>query len=145
MDLFVSGDYLVDENRDKYALIVDRKHNIDSDVEFVYEGAGEDETEVWVNSDYVDSFDITIELNTSTSKPAAGDKAYYFGDPDYNVQTIKSVVGEEEESECVVSYSVDGEIWSDWSETLDADNNVIANIPRYMYLKFSMDVVITEE
>ena len=47
--------------------------------------------------------------------------------------------------DCSVSYSVDGETWTEWSDNLTDENNVISNIPRYMYLKFSQDVVITEE
>ena len=49
------------------------------------------------------------------------------------------------EINCTVSYSVDGNTWTDWPEKITDDNNVISNIPRYMYLKFSQDVVITEE
>ena len=48
-------------------------------------------------------------------------------------------------SDCVVSYSVDGKVFTDVDPVLTEDNNVIANIPRYVYLKFSQDVVITEE
>ena len=48
-------------------------------------------------------------------------------------------------SDCVVSYSVDGKVFTDVKTALTDDNNVIANIPRYMYLKFSQDVAITEE
>lgn len=48
-------------------------------------------------------------------------------------------------SDCVVSYSVDGKVFTDVDTVLTEDNNVIANIPRYMYLKFSQDVTITEE
>ena len=48
-------------------------------------------------------------------------------------------------SDCVVSYSVDGKVFTDVDTVLTEDNNVIANIPRYMYLKFSQDVAITEE
>ena len=50
-----------------------------------------------------------------------------------------------EEPNCTVSYSVDGETWTDHSTALTDKNNVINNIPRYMYLKFSQDVDITEE
>ena len=49
------------------------------------------------------------------------------------------------EINCTVSYSVDGETWTQHPTTLTDSNNVISNIPRYMYLKFSQDVVITEE
>ena len=48
-------------------------------------------------------------------------------------------------SDCVVSYSVDGKVFTDVDPVLTEDNNVIANIPRYVYLKFSQDVAITEE
>ena len=46
---------------------------------------------------------------------------------------------------CIVSYSVDGNTWTQHPTTLTDSNNVIVNIPRYMYLKFSQDVVITVE
>lgn len=46
---------------------------------------------------------------------------------------------------CTVSYSVDGETWTDVPTALEEDNNVIGNIPRYVYLLFSQDVVITVE
>ena len=46
---------------------------------------------------------------------------------------------------CTVSYSVDGNTWTQHPTTLTDSNNVISNIPRYMYLKFSQDVIITVE
>lgn len=46
---------------------------------------------------------------------------------------------------CTVSYSVDGNTWTQHPTILTDSNNVIANIPRYMYLRFSQDVVITVE
>ena len=46
---------------------------------------------------------------------------------------------------CTVSYSVDGNTWTQHPTILTDSNNVISNIPRYMYLKFSQDVVITVE
>lgn len=67
--------------------------------------------------------------------------------PSYNPLSVKSVSEHQESDEvnCTVSYSVDGSTWTDWPDNLTDDNNVIANIPRYMYLKFSQDVEITEE
>ena len=61
--------------------------------------------------------------------------------------TVKSVDTEDwvDPINCTLSYSVDGSTWTDWPENMTDDNNVISNIPRYMYLKFSQDVVITEE
>ena len=46
---------------------------------------------------------------------------------------------------CEVSYSVDGIYFTSVDPVLTEENNVIANIPRYVYLTFSQDVVITEE
>ena len=47
--------------------------------------------------------------------------------------------------ECTVSYSVDGVTFTQHPTVLTDENNVICNIPRYIYLKFSQDVTITEE
>lgn len=65
----------------------------------------------------------------------------------YNPLFVKSVSSHQESDgvDCTVSYSVDGETWTEWPDNLTDDNNVIANIPRYMFLKFSQDVEITEE
>ena len=62
-----------------------------------------------------------------------------------NLIGVKVLPGDGEGINCVVSYSVDSETWTEYPNTLIDYNNVIANIPRYMYLKFSQDVVITEE
>lgn len=62
-----------------------------------------------------------------------------------NLIGVKVLPGEGETANCVVSYSVDGEVFTDVETALTEDNNVIGNIPRYVYLKFSQDVVITVE
>lgn len=62
-----------------------------------------------------------------------------------NLIGVKVLPGEGEGINCTVSYSVDGEVFTDVDPVLTDDNNVIANIPRYVYLKFSQDVVITVE
>lgn len=62
-----------------------------------------------------------------------------------NLIGVKVLPGEGEGINCVVSYSVDGEVFTSVDPVLTDDNNVIANIPRYVYLKFSQDVVITVE
>lgn len=62
-----------------------------------------------------------------------------------NLIGVKVLPGEGEGINCVVSYSVDGEVFTAVDPVLTDDNNVIANIPRYVYLKFSQDVVITVE
>ena len=51
----------------------------------------------------------------------------------------------ESDINCVVFYSIDGNLFINVGPVLTEQNNVIANIPRYVYLKFSQDVVITEE
>ena len=62
-----------------------------------------------------------------------------------NLIGVKVLPGEGEGINCVVSYSVDGKVFTDVDPVLTDSNNVIANIPRYVYLKFSQDVVITVE
>lgn len=62
-----------------------------------------------------------------------------------NLIGVKVLPGDGESANCVVSYSVDGEVFTAVDPVLTDDNNVIANIPRYVYLKFSQDVVITVE
>lgn len=62
-----------------------------------------------------------------------------------NLIGVKVLPGDGEGINCVVSYSVDGKVFTDVDPVLTEDNNVIANIPRYVYLKFSQDVVITVE
>ena len=62
-----------------------------------------------------------------------------------NLIGVKVIPGDGESANCVVSYSVDGATWTDVDPVLTDDNNVIGNIPRYVYLKFSQDVVITVE
>ena len=46
---------------------------------------------------------------------------------------------------CSVEFSVDGTSWTQVGDTLTDNNNVIANVPRYVYLRFGQDVEITEE
>ena len=62
-----------------------------------------------------------------------------------NLIGVKVLPGEGQVVNCTVSYSVDGKVFTDVDTVLTDDNNVIANIPRYVYLKFSQDVVITQE
>ena len=86
--------------------------------------------------------------NISWNSVYAGDPVIYrIQNNTYNPMTIKSVDDEivTDPINCTVSYSVDGETWTDWPTLLTDENNVIANIPRYMFLRFSQDVEITEE
>lgn len=97
-------------------------------------------------------FSFLINLYSTKRNPAIGDNLISndFGAEAYTSQ-VTSVTetevdpGYEEDVDCTLSYSVDGSTWTEWPENMTDDNNVISNIPRYMYLKFSQDVVITEE
>ena len=62
-----------------------------------------------------------------------------------NLIGVMVLPGDGEDINCAVTYSVDGNTWTQHPTMLTDDNNVIANIPRYMYLFFSQDVVITVE
>lgn len=62
-----------------------------------------------------------------------------------NSDKIGVQVVAEGEISCQVSYSVKGDNFTDVDPVLTEENNVICNIPRYVYLKFSQDVEITEE
>lgn len=62
-----------------------------------------------------------------------------------NLIGVKVLPGDGEGVNCTVSYSVDGNVFTNVDTVLTDDNNVIGNIPRYVYLKFSQDVVITVE
>ena len=77
-------------------------------------------------------------------RPEVGSEAHtddiYISEPSYVKDVTEGVI-----SDCAVSYSVDGKVFTGVDTVLTDDNNVIANIPRYMYLKFTQDVVITEE
>ena len=58
---------------------------------------------------------------------------------------VQIVPGDGETANCTVSYSVNGQDWTDHETVLTETNNVIGSIPRYVYLKFSQDVIITVE
>ena len=97
---------------------------------------------------------------TNSERPEIGDTVYYsMLDPTFNQFEVGGLVEQDipepepvepyvpDEPNCTVSYSVTGkdDTWTDCEDKLTDLNNVIANIPRYMFLKFSQDVIITEE
>lgn len=85
-----------------------------------------------------------ISVWTDVEEPVVGDVVYYAkNDTEFNVMTITST--EPDAVSCTVSYSIDGKIFTELEDTLIDNNNVIANVPRYVYLQFSQDVEITEE
>lgn len=72
-----------------------------------------------------------------------GDTLYFRKESDYNKQTVTAVQNEETGVNCKMSYSTTG---SDWTEIEDAleRQNVVNNIPRGEYLKFTKDVILTD-
>lgn len=109
---------------------------------YYWDGEGSGYPVYYTNQTGVGTKNITWDA-VNTGDPVI----YRVQNSTYNPMTVKSVDDEivTEPLECYVQYSVDGETWTDWPDPLTDDNNVICNIPRYMYLKFSQDVVITEE
>lgn len=109
---------------------------------FANEGLDEETGKyVWTNEDN------GYSLYTDEAVPEEGGKAIFsLVEEDYNQQDVIDLVYDEiHPIACTVSYSVTGDVFTDHPTTLTDDNNVICNIPRYMYLKFSQDVNITEE
>lgn len=58
---------------------------------------------------------------------------------------VQVVPAEGEEPNCTVSFSIDGTTWTQHETVLTEANSVIGSIPRYIFLKFSQDVIITVE
>ena len=153
LNYYVDGDFLIDtHNGYKVGYVVSGPALVtDPDVTFT-KGNVEEGYQTWTNNNYSEVFG-TMNLYTPTDSPAVGDKALFTlfeVKYEYNPQTIKAIdktetPGVTDPVNCKLSYSVDGRTWTDWPENITDDNNVISNIPRYMYLKFSQDVVITEE
>lgn len=99
----------------------------------------ENKTE-WKYSDDVVSYTVW----TDDAEPEAGDVVYTSVEyPEWNQSVVIAAIPDA--PSCTVSYSVVGDLWTDCEDALTDINNVIGNIPRYMYLKFSQDVYITEE
>lgn len=96
----------------------------------------------------------TLVWTEWTNRPDVGYKVITdLNYPSWHPSEVKSVDYSSESDPCTVSYSVTGEkldesgaeVWTDCDTQLTDRNNVICNIPRYLYLKFSQDVTITEE
>lgn len=146
----IDGDFLIDTTNNSYKVgykVSGPEVVTDPNVTFT-KGNVEEGYQTWT---YDNIYFGTRALYTPTDSPAVGDSALFsLNDLDYNVQTIKTInttgtPGHTDPVNCKLSYSVDGSTWTDWPENITDDNNVISNIPRYMYLKFSQDVVITVE
>lgn len=86
-----------------------------------------------------------VSVWTDSDEPEEGDIVYTSeSDLDWNKTAVSEVIREGEFG-CQVSYSIKGDSFTDVDPVLTDENNVIGNIPRYIYLKFSQDVYITEE
>ena len=148
-DAMIEGSYMLDYLGKKIGYISGENFVTDTDVHF--EKSTYAVNQDWENDSYIDTYDTIIRLRTTEIDPAVGSKAYWIIGEDYGEQTIKSLVTTDEPAyydavNCVVSYSVDGSTFTELSdEAMTDDNNVITNIPKYLYLSFSQDVEITEE
>jgi len=88
----------------------------------------------------------TFNVDTTEGHPVVGDVMENPNDQIPSTATIKSIVyGDPGAVNCEVSFSVKGDSFTKVGDNLTDENNVINNIPRYVYLKFSQDVDITEE
>ena len=102
--------------------------------EYELEGEWETMSQYWTN----------VPVYTVDIDPAIGATVYYTKDyPDYNQMTVSGKAPGA--VSCSVEYSVTGDTFTQVEDTLTDDNNVIANVPRYVYLRFGQDVEITEE
>ncbi len=139
--------YIYDSQNRAIGFLSDGHYMTVSDMDFT-KGSVVEGKQTWTGTIPDSSAFGTITLYTANDMPAQGDNAYE--DLAMTVgQTIKSTVVVDIPPtpiavNCVVSYSVDGTTWTEHSTALTDDNNVICNIPRYLYLKFSQDVEITE-
>lgn len=108
------------------------------------------ETEVVAERESTSTFEGKTEWSynsvsywTDSDSPAEDDAVYPSKEnPDWN--NGKIISSTPESVSCTVEYSVDGDTWTTHETTLTEDNNVICNIPNWMYLRFSQDVIITE-
>jgi len=73
---------------------------------------------------------------------AVGTKLHFTKESDYNKQTVTSTSSSEYGIDCSMYYSVNAENWTEISGL--ERQNVINNIPRGEYLKFTQDVILTD-
>ena len=96
---------------------------------------------------WIDSDNLTYNGPLwGSDTPAVGDTLNFFESKnEYNQQTVDSLIYEAGTVDCTVEYSVTGDTWNQVGSNMTDVNNVIANVPKYVYLRFSQDVEITEE
>ena len=150
LNYYVDGDFLIDtHNNYKVGYLVSGP-TVVSEPDFIFSKGGiEEGYQVWISNDILSENFGKTTLYTPTDSPEVSDIALFTlfeAKYEYNPQIINFIITSGPNPvDCILSYSVDGSTWTDWPENITEDNNVISNIPRYMYLKFSQDVVITEE
>lgn len=82
-------------------------------------------------------------LYADSDSVAVGTNLHFTKDyPDYNKQTVTATSSSEYAIDCSMFYSVNAENWTEISGL--ERQNVINNIPRGEYLKFTQDVVLTD-
>ena len=151
LNYYVDGDFLIDtHNNYKVGYVVSGPTAV-TEPDFIFSKGGiEEGYQVWISNNILSENFGKTTLYTPTDSPEVSDIALFTlfeAKYEYNPQIINLIITSEpiDPVDCILSYSVDGSTWTDWPENITEDNNVISNIPRYMYLKFSQDVVITVE
>lgn len=88
------------------------------------------------------------KMVTDNRNPLVGEKVRFEDENNglLKLQYPYTIQGTQNENlYCQVEYSIDGKTFTKVDDILTDFNNVIANVPRYVYLRFSQDVEITEE
>ena len=151
LNYYVDGDFLIDTHNNYKVGYVVSGPTAATEPDFIFsKGDIEEGYQVWISNDILSENFGKTTLYTPTDSPEVSDIALFTlfeAKYEYNPQIINFIITSDPINpvDCILSYSVDGSTWTDWPENITDDNNVISNIPRYMYLKFSQDVVITEE
>lgn len=90
----------------------------------------------------------TQKMVTDNRNPLVGEKVRFEDENNglLKLQYPYTIQGTENENlDCKVEYSIDGKTFTGAGDNLTDFNNVIANVPRYVYLRFGQEVEITEE
>lgn len=137
LDMNTSSVYTIDG--DYFSIISATPDNV-TNIDIVCDSYNQDG--FWIDSDNA-TYNGPL---WGSATPAVGDTLNFFeSDNEYNQQTVDSLNYVPGTANCVVEYSVTGDEWTQVGSNLTDVNNVIANVPKYVYLRFSQDVEITEE
>ena len=153
-DVYTNGEYVLAQNQSWNGMVewwpvgITTVFDLDNSL---YAPVWTNSSDIWVGRDYIsdDDPDAPEWLCGTFAIQRKGLLGYY-----NEVNSIKwsypdapspYIPPEPETYNCTVSYSVTGEGFTDHPTALTDENNVIVNIPKYVYLKFSQEVDITEE